>query len=180
VRYKRAGFCGRRGHKNASFSPKKAHHEEVCMSRTPALDNSVRVELYTFFVEHGRAPVPAEVARSLGEAPYEIELSYKRLADARVLVLAPGTPYIWMANPFSALPTPYRVRAGDREWWANCIWDAMGVIALLHRPGEVATFCPDCGDEMVLKLPPRESERRSDIVHYAVPAAHWWDDIGFN
>jgi hypothetical protein len=37
-----------------------------------------------------------------------------------------------MANPFSAVPTPFLVRSGDRSWYGNCIWDALGIPAMLQ------------------------------------------------
>jgi hypothetical protein len=54
----------------------------------------VRVEVYRFSVEHGRRPVPAEVAESLDVGQAAIEQTVRRLGNEHVLVLAPGTPYI--------------------------------------------------------------------------------------
>ena len=48
-----------------------------------------------------------------------------------------------MANPFSAVPTAYRVLARDRWWYANCAWDAFGVCAALHADGRIETSCAD-------------------------------------
>ena len=53
-----------------------------------------------------------------------------------------------MANPFSAVPTAYRVRAGGRSWYANCAWDAFGICAALDSNGVIDTRCPDCGESM--------------------------------
>src|ERR671918_800914 len=82
------------------------------MDPEQTVDGRVRVEIYRFFVERGRPPVPAELAESLEMDQAAVEDSLKRLAEGHVLVLAPGTPYIWMANPLSALPTPLRRRHG--------------------------------------------------------------------
>lgn len=143
------------------------------------LDQSVRLEIYRFFVDQGRPPVPAELARAIGVPSDEIEGSLRRLADAHVIVLAPGTPYIWMANPLSALPSPYRVHARGRDWWGICVWDAFGIIAMLGGHGTVTTLCPDCSEELQVEVRGERLQRRDYVVHYAVPAARWWDDIGF-
>src|SRR5688572_10883205 len=95
------------------------------------LDNDVRIFVYRSFVEGGRPPVAAEIATGLGRSVGEVEASLRRLADGRILVLAPGTPYVWMANPMSALPTPFQVEAGGRVWFGNCIYDALGIVAML-------------------------------------------------
>lgn len=145
----------------------------------PSLDDRIRHEVYRSFVERGHPPVAAEIGLSLESPTHEVEEALHRLADAHALVLAPGTPYVWLANPFSALPSPYRVRARERDWWGICIWDALGIIALLGGDGRVDCRCPDCSEEMQVEV--RDGRVSGEgIVHFAVPAAHWWDDIGFN
>ena len=44
---------------------------------------------------------------------------------------------IRMANPFSAVPTAFRVSAAGRWWYANCAWDAFGICAALHADGRI-------------------------------------------
>jgi hypothetical protein len=150
-------------------------------ARSPRkIDNEVRLFVYRYFVENGYPPVAPEIARRLQHRPDEVEASLRRLADDHVLVLAPGTSYVWMASPLSALPTSFLVTSEGRRWWGNCIWDAMGVLSMLGSDGEVSTWCPDCGDELQISIAGGEPEHDDHVVHYAVPAAHWWDDIGFN
>ena len=133
-----------------------------------------------FFLDQGRPPVPAEIAEWLGMDQASIENALDRLADAHVLVLAPGTPYIWMANPLSAIPTPFLVEAAGRTWFGNCIWDALGVVAMLGGTGTVRTWCPDCHERLEVSVEENSLVSGEGVVHFAVPAAHWWDDIGFN
>jgi hypothetical protein len=146
------------------------------MSET--LDRDVRLAIMRGFVEDGRPPAPDELARALDVAQIDAEAALRRLAEAHLIVLAPGTPYVWMANPFSAIPTSYRVRSGGRRWFGNCIWDALGILAAVGVDGRISTTCPDCGQPLELRT---EGERISGdeaIVHYALPAARWWEDIG--
>jgi alkylmercury lyase-like protein len=145
-----------------------------------SIDQAVRVQVYRLFVELGRAPVPAEVAHALDLRQEAVEDALRRLADDHALVLAPGTPYIWMANPLSAIPTPFSVESGGRAFFGNCIWDAMGVVAMLGGTGTVRTWCPDCQEPMEVAVSDGHLTSAECVVHYAVPAAHWWDDIGFN
>lgn len=150
------------------------------MIEPDALDRQVRLEVYRGFVEDARPPSPDEIARSLGHPQIEVEGALRRLADGHVLVLAPGTPYVWMANPFSAIPTPFRVESGDSRWWGNCIWDALGILAAVGRDGMVSASCPDCGEPLTIEVTDGAVAGDEAIVHYALPAAQWWDDIGFN
>ena len=149
------------------------------MDSEHTLDTAVRVELYRFFVAEGRPPVPAEVAEALGTDQASAEDSLRRLAGAHVLVLAPGSRYIWMANPLSAIPTSFRVEIGGRRFFGNCIWDALGIVAMLGGTGTVTTWCPDCHEVMSVKIAENRLASGEGVVHFAVPAARWWDDIGF-
>ena len=150
------------------------------MDPEQTVDGRVRVEIYRFFVEHGRPPVPAELAESLEMDQASVEDSLRRLAEGHVLVLAAGTPYIWMANPLSALPTAFIADTGGRSWFGNCIWDALGIVAMLGGTGTVRTWCPDCHRRLTVSVEDNRLSSGEGVVHFAVPAAHWWDDIGFN
>ena len=143
------------------------------------LDRDVRLAVYRKIVEEGRPPTTPEMAVGLGVQTLDVEASLRRLADDHVLVLAPGTPYVWMANPFSAIPTPFEVDVGDRLYFGNCIWDALGIPACLHADARIRTSCPDCSEPLSLDV--RDGQLGSSaegVIHFAVPAAHWWDDIG--
>src|SRR5437660_12179215 len=107
------------------------------MTEQADFDNHVRQHIYRFFVDNGRPPVASETAQAIASAPAEVEASFCRLADANIVVLAPGTPYIWMANPLSAIPTPFSVAAAGRNVFGNCIWDGLGVVGMLGGTGTV-------------------------------------------
>jgi hypothetical protein len=142
-------------------------------------DNEVRLTVYRRFVADGHPPAPAAVARELGCSPLDVEGALHRLAEARLVVLAPGTPYVWMANPLSALPTPFRVKAGDSAYWGTCIWDSLGILAMLDSDGTVDTSCPDCAEPLRVAVEAgKVSAEGPAIGHFAVPAASWWDNIG--
>jgi hypothetical protein len=93
----------------------------------------IRLHVYRHFAQTGRAPSPVEIARSFDLPPSRTEFILQQLASqADALVLLPGSAYIWMAEPFSAVPTSFLVGSGERRWWGNCIWDALAILALLR------------------------------------------------
>ena len=94
-------------------------------------------------------------------------------------MLNPATAEIRMANPFSAVPTAYRVRAAGRWWYANCAWDAFGVSAALHTDGRIESSCPDCGEPIAVGVVGEKPDRADLLYHCLLPAARWWDDIIF-
>ena len=144
------------------------------------LDLRIRNHLYASFVAGGRAHTTAETGAALGLAEADVADAYRRLYDAHALVLHPGTTEIRMLNPFSAVETPHRVEADGRSWFANCAWDALGIPGALHTDGAVSSECPDCGEPLELEVRGGELVRGADLlVHFVVPARHWWDDIAF-
>jgi hypothetical protein len=151
------------------------------VSAGPSLDLDVRLWIYERFARLGTAPSSQEIADAFGIEPTDAQASLLRLThDHDALVLSPGTTEIWMAEPFSAVPTPFGVRGLDgRTWWGNCIWDGLGILGLLGADGVVETPCPDC--RSLLRVEIRDGALSGDagVVHFAVPAAEWWRDIGF-
>lgn len=125
-------------------------------------------------MELGRAPAAAELGNE-----DEVRAGWKQLHDAHALVLNPATVELRMANPFSAVPTAYRVNAQLRWWYANCAWDAFGVLSALKTDGRIESSCPDCGEPYSFSVAGQTTERPDLLFHCLVPAAHWWDDIVF-
>jgi hypothetical protein len=144
-----------------------------------SLDREVRLAVYRTIVADGLPPSAQALAAGLGIATADVEDSLRRLADAHVFVLQPATSSIWMAAPFSAVPTPFEVTVGERRYYANCVWDALGIPACLHADARIDTSCPDCAAPMRLGVRDDALQEPADgVVHFAVPAAKWWEDIG--
>ena len=144
-----------------------------------ASDLRLRNLTYALFVARGRAPTAREVAAETGVAEAEVVAAWQRLHDAHALVLDADRAEIRMANPFSAVPTPHRVHADGRWWYANCAWDAFGICAALHTDGRIETSCPDCATAIAFDVRDGRPAERGLLFHCLVPAARWWEDIVF-
>lgn len=141
-------------------------------------DLAVRSAVYARFAA-GDVPSGSAVAADLAMDVDAVIECYERLAVARVLVLDADSRQVWMAMPFSAVPTAFRVDGLGRHWFANCAWDAFGIAAALSCDVSIATYCLDCGTPMAYGVRGGELTNRDGVVHFAVPAKQWWDDIGF-
>jgi hypothetical protein len=108
-----------------------------------------------------------------------VRAGWRRLHEAHALVLNPATDELRMANPFSAVPTAYRVQADGRWWYANCAWDAFGVLSALKVDGRIESSCPDCGEPYAVEVVGKTATQPHLLFHCLVPAARWWDDIVF-
>lgn len=152
---------------------------EGAVTGTEGLDREVRLFVFRQAADTARVPQPGEIAAALSRSQPEVEEAIRRLATDRVWFLAPGTANIWAANPFCAVPSNFRVDARGRTYWGVCIWDALGILAALHTDGTVTARCGDCHEELVLEVRDGVLVRDEGVVHFAVPAVRWWENIAF-
>jgi hypothetical protein len=145
------------------------------ISRMPAL---TRVAIYSHLIATGRAPTVVETAEQLGRDAAEVEREYIELAESRVITFAPSTRSIWMAHPFSATPTPYRVESGGITYWANCAWDALGIAAMLGRDTHCTCRCPDCAESIDLSVS-GGAVGDDAVVHFVVAARRFWENVAY-
>lgn len=142
------------------------------------MDTAVKGNVYETIAETTMAPTAAQVADSLHTSVAAVEEAFRRLCGKRLLVLERGsTSTIRMAPPFSGVATPFRVLVGDKAYYANCVWDALGVSAAFHRDAHVAASDGHTGEPLDLEVRDGKPLPRPCAVHFAVPAARWWDDI---
>lgn len=142
-------------------------------------ETKVKQAVYGHFAETGRRPSPGEVAGRVGADVARVLDAYRSLRAQRVLVLEADGSSIRMAPPFSGVPTQHIVAAGGNQYFANCAWDALGVIAAFRKPGTVHSRCEQSGEPFHLAVDLARPEPSDWFFHCLVPAAKWWDDIVF-
>lgn len=142
-------------------------------------DTSVRLAIYRHSATHGTAPAADALAAQLGLDRAELDAALERLDASRAIVLKPGTHELWMAMPFSAVPTDYRVAWDTGAAFANCAWDALGIAAALATDVTITARDPLDGTPLTVQVAGGRVIPDTYAVHFAVPAAQWWTDIGF-
>ncbi len=145
----------------------------------PELDQRVRLDVYDRLVAGERAPTVAESAVRLDAAEHDVAAARRRLDELHALALRPGSTDVWMAHPFSAVPTGYRVIGDGRSWWANCGWDAVAIPTLVGQDARIEAACPDCGHDFDLEVAGGGLRGEDGVVQFCVPPSQFWDDIGF-
>jgi len=143
-------------------------------------DREVRRVIYEMTMAGGTPPLIRDVAQVLGMTHDEVAASMQRLAEGHMLVLQPGSGEVLMAPPYSAVPTPFVVHAGGTRSFGNCIWDALGIPAVLGTDARIDCSCGCCGEAMSLAVTGDALEPTDGAVHFAIPARRWWEDIVFN
>ncbi len=149
------------------------------MTALSPLDQVVRLDVYRELVAGRMAPTVDESAARLGAGPGDVAAARHRLADLHALALRPGTADVWMAHPFSASPTGYRVMGDDRAWWANCGWDAVAIPTMVGEDARIEAACPDCREPFDLRVEGGELHGDDGVVQFCVPPSQFWADIGF-
>jgi hypothetical protein len=139
------------------------------------MDDKVRHIVYDITMKEGVPPLAARVAEKAGESAANVLQSFRRLGDNRMLVLQPGGE-ILMAGPFSAVPTPFKVTTSAFSTYANCIWDSLGIPAMLNSDAVIDTNCADCGEKVRIRVMNGEVTC-SGFMHFVVPARLWWTHI---
>jgi hypothetical protein len=141
-------------------------------------DTTIKLHIYKVIAETTFAPTSFEVAQALQTSPDEVQGAFQRLYEKRLLVLEPGdSSRIRMAPPFSGVKTSFAVKVSGKTYYANCAWDALGIPAALHEDGDVSASDGFTGEPMSLLVRDGKPVPQECVTHFAVPAAHWWDDI---
>ena len=146
---------------------------------TAGFEVPVKLAVYRHFAETGQAPSPTQVAQRVGAGVDRVLGAYRELVAQRLLVLEADGSSIRMAPPFSGISTRHLVQVAGTRYFANCAWDALGVLAALHQPGVIHSRCGQSGEPLRLKVGLEGPEASRWRFHCRVPAAHWWDDIVF-
>jgi hypothetical protein len=141
-------------------------------------DTHVKIRIYDTIARTGSAPTAQDVAEALTASTQEVAAAFGRLHAKRLLVPEPGDPSrIRMAPPFSGVETAFRVRTRERRYFANCVWDALGIPAALHEDAVVDAEDGHTGEPMQLEVRGGAPVPAPVVAHFAVPAALWWTDI---
>lgn len=143
------------------------------------LDTTVRLALYREFVRTAEPPTVETLAERTLNSIVDVRSALERLAAAKAIVLQPESREILMANPLCAVPTPYRVRTQGRSFFGSCVWDGLGIMAMLRSDSVLDTSCACCGEAMTLGVREGQIGPAQGIIHFAVPAKRWWENIVF-
>jgi hypothetical protein len=142
-------------------------------------DWSVRARIYRTFADTGGAPVVSELAAAVGGTEFQVRDSLQRLFAAHEIAPMADGNGVWMANPFSGVPTAYSVETATMTCCAPCAWDALGVPAILGTDGWIRTVCAQSGTSLEFGVVGGKLEGDNGLLHLVTPIRDAWVDIGF-
>jgi Alkylmercury lyase len=141
-------------------------------------DNSLRLYTYRHLVASGKAPAVAQAAVEMGSSEAAVRAGYARLSESHAFILT-DSGELWRVAPFSAVPTAFPVELGGQTYYANCIWDALGIPAMLGQDATIPASCACCNLEMRLQVKAGSLLPHEGLIHVAVPACRWYEDVVF-
>ena len=144
----------------------------------------VRHFVYNHFADTTLAPKVEETARHFNISNEQAGEFYKELNNRHAFFLEPNTLTIRMANPFSGIPTDFKVYANEKTYFANCAWDMLGIPAALHCDASIAAVFTESNESVELEIRDGQIARAAGdggdlLVHFPLPFARWYDDLVF-
>jgi hypothetical protein len=139
----------------------------------------IRAFVYQHLAETTYPPLVEEVASRFGLNHEEAVAAYAQLHQRHALYLKPGTHEILMANPFSGVETPFKVRVNGKIYFANCAWDTLGIPAALHVDAEIEAACAQSGELIHVEVTNQQVRGTNVLVHFLTPFREWYDDLPF-
>ncbi len=139
----------------------------------------VRHFVYIHFADTTYPPSVDETAKHFNISVEEASELYKELHDRHSFFLEPNTLTIRMANPFSGIPTDFKVHANGKTYFANCAWDMLGIPAALHCDAVIKAVCTESNESVQLEITNGQITNYDLLIHFPLPFARWYDDLVF-
>lgn len=112
----------------------------------------IRHFIYAHFAETTNPPSVDETASHFSISIKEASELYQELNNRHAFFLEPETLSIRMANPFSGIPTDFKVHANGKTYYANCAWDMLGIPAALHCDAVIDAMCTESNEIVQIEV----------------------------
>jgi len=139
----------------------------------------VRHFVYNHFADTTHPPSVDETARHFNISVEEASALYKELHNRHAFFLEPETLTIRMANPFSAIPTDFKVHANGKTYYANCAWDMLGIPVVLRSDAVIEAICTESNELVQLEITNGQITNYDLLIHFPLPFSRWYDDLVF-
>jgi hypothetical protein len=137
----------------------------------------IRAFIYGHFAKTTHPPQVDETASYFALTSEQAAEAYEELQHRHAILLKPGTHEIQMAWPFSAVETPFKVRANNQTYFANCAWDSFGIPAALHTDADIEAVCAQSGEPVRLSVTSGQIQGLATLVHFLIPFRDWYSDL---
>ena len=166
-------------------------NQNLIMDNNDSILWQVRHFVYNHFADTTLPPRVDDTARHFSISNEEASELYRELHNHHAFFLEPETLTIHMANPFSGIPTDFKVHANGKTYFANCAWDMLGIPAALHTDAVIDAVCTESNQAVQLEIRDGQIHAQGGVtaaedgglsemrIHFPLPFAHWYDDLVF-
>lgn len=149
------------------------------MTNEDSLLWQVRAFVYSHIADTTHPPSVEKTATHFNISAEEAGELYKELNNRHSFFLDPETLTIRMANPFSGIPTDFKVHANGKTYFANCAWDMLGIPAALHCDAVIDAVFTESNEAVQLEIRDGKVTNGELLVHFPLAFSHWYDDLVF-
>ena len=151
----------------------------------------VRHFVYTHFADTTLPPSVDVTAAYFNITTAEAGEYYRELHNRHAFFLEPETLTVRMANPFSGIPTDFKVHANNKTYYANCAWDMLGIPAMLKCDAVMDAKFTESNEPVQLEIKngniyalgggpaAEDGDGSNPLIHFPLPFARWYDDLTF-
>jgi hypothetical protein len=139
----------------------------------------IRHFIYSHLADTAQPPMVTDTAMHFNISSEEAGAFYQELHSRHALFLEPNTLTIRMANPFSGIPTDFKVHANGKTYFANCAWDMLGIPAALHTDALIEAKFTESNESVHLEVKNGLITNPQLLVHFPLPFSRWYDDLVF-
>ena len=133
-------------------------------------------ELVRGLVEDGVCPSNSALAVRMGVE--DVEGLLRGGSEIHGVVLRPRDWGAGVLRPLSLTPTLNWVEGEKENWWAPCVWCALGVAAVVGGRVKVHTRFGAEGEALVIEVVDGQVVGDDGIwVHFAIPPAKAWNNV---
>lgn len=138
----------------------------------------IRYQINRYIFDHGYAPDSQELADLSSVSVNQVNEALEVLAGQHALVLHPNSHKIWIAHPFSLMPTLFWVESGEKGWYSNCTWCSLGVASLVENE-DVTIYTKLNGTKDPLEIHINNGRIKEEhlLVHFLVRPINFWDNV---
>jgi len=139
----------------------------------------IRHFVYNHFADTTHPPSVDETARHFNITGEEASEYYKELHNRHAFLLDAETLTVRMANPFSGIPTDFKVHANGKTYYANCAWDMLGIPATLNTDAIIEAKFTESNESVKLEVKDGKVTNGDLLVHFPLSFSRWYDDLTF-
>ena len=149
--------------------------DRLSAARLNSYEDQVRREVLWIF-SAGATPRIMTLEKQCGLPSVHVREILHRLSGMDLLLLDTTGEAVLAAYPFSATPTPHEVRLRNREVFALCAVDALGIPVMLQETATILSRCAYCGSPVEVQAQPKNLTRYlpADIVVWSPHNRRRW------